>query len=589
MHPIKNGVKQGDALSCTLFLLAMEPLISHINKNETIRSVESTLLQFQWPKALGYADDITCIVKNEHSSKQAIFDEYEKFSKISGLVLNADKTEIYNFSDRYYPGLLAATHIKYLGQDFHILPTRHIKINGVTLCQNKQLQKQLNCNNLIGKMDKHFSSWSKRHLTLLGKIQIYKTFGLSQFLYHLANFEPTLADWKLIKSKINKFLWNKRYENNPAPHRIKKEIFLTPINKGGFGMIDLTEVAAALRLRRHFSLTEKNIHPLSILISKLTAETSYLSAEPLMDLDEILKLNMGVLREKRLKDCIAPEWQLESDLILHENLLHTNINDLIRPRKKQGNEIRILQRRGAATLSEVIRTQELNLPTLRKILLKDLLPVINVIARYYRNIPLPNGMVVHQHKIKGLYGRWVDQVNIPSKMLREILFGREMANPKITLMEHDEQLAYFSKLSKIVNVANKSKMLRLLQGDVYCNDRLYRFGMTESDRCKRCFEKETILHLLNECMYTKAVYDILNINSNDVNEILGVSLGKAALEIRCDIISYIVFRQQTLPPEIFVRTTLEKYAKGMVNNLSVQKVAKEKFRQIFGTEISTVD
>ncbi len=589
MHPIRNGVKQGDALSCTLFILAIEPLIRNINKNETVRSIESTLLQFQWPKALGYADDITCIVKNEQSSKQAIFDEYERFSKISGLVLNADKTEIYNFSDRNHPGLLATTNIKYLGQNFHILPTRHIKINGVTLCQNRQLQKQLNCMDLIVKMDRHFSGWSKRHLTLLGKIQIYKTFGLSQFLYHLANFEPTLADWKLIKMKINKFLWNKKYENNPAPHRIKRETLLTPINKGGFGMIDLTEVAVALRLRRHFSLIQSNIHPLSMLIWKLIEGTGYLSTEPVMDLDEILQLNMGELRAKRLKDCGAPEWQLESDLILHENLLYTHISEITRPRKKQSNEFRTLQRRGIATLNEVIRTQELNLPTLRKMLLKDLFPVINVIARYYRNIPIPNRMEMHQHKIKGLNGRWVDPAKISSKMLREILFGREMVNPKITLMENDEQLAYFSKLSKVVNVANKSKILRLLQGDVYCNDRLYRFGMTESDRCKRCFEKETISHLLSECMYTKAVYGILNINSDDVNEILGVHLGKAALEIRCDIISYIVFRQQSLLPETLVRTTLEKYAKGVVNRPGVQKVAKVKLRQIFGAEVGIED
>lgn len=398
-------------------------------------------------------------------------------------------------------------------------------------------------------------------------------------------FDPNPADWKLIQQKINKFLWNKHYANNTAPPRIKKATLLTPIIRGGFGMIDLAEVATTLRLRRHFSLTGEVIHPMSELIRKLMIGTSYLSGGPILDLDEIVTLNMHVLRAKRIKDCDAQEWQLESDLVLHANLLDVNVRDLTRPRKIQGNELRTLQRRGINTLREIVITQNMNLQILRNIALKELLTVINVIARFYRDTPLPNADESQQHKLRGLQGRWICPKTISARVLREIFFGRGIASPKITIIEHDEGMAYFSNLSKIGSVVNKLKILRLLQGDVYCNDRLYCFGLSEIDSCKRCFEKETILHLLSECPYTMAVYDILNIDTNDINEILGINLGKGSLEIRCDIISYIVFRHHTMPPEILVKTTLEKYAKGLANKPGVQKVAKTLLRQIFGEDI----
>jgi hypothetical protein len=251
-HCVKRGVKQGDALSCTLFILAIEPLIRNIEKNNDIKSIESKTIGFTWPKVLGYADYITCVMVNDRMGKQALFTEYEKFSKNSGLILNADKTEVYNFGniDRGL-NIRQLTRVNYLQKSYVISSIEEIKINGVILCQNRARQRNRNCELLIGKMEKHFANWSRRQLTLLGKIQIYKTFGISQFLYHLTIIEPDFDIWKNINKKVNKFLWNKVYSANqvPAPARIKKETLLAPITYGGFGMIDLNEVVSAVRLK----------------------------------------------------------------------------------------------------------------------------------------------------------------------------------------------------------------------------------------------------------------------------------------------------------------------------------------------------
>jgi len=572
-HKITNGVKQGDALSCTLFILAIEPLLRNIEHNSNIKSISSTELQYNWPKVLGYADDITCMTLNEIGCKQAIFDEYERFSKVSGLMLNAEKTEIYNFKGQFRNNidLLVADSIKYYGKEYLIKPVKEIRVNGVILCKNRHDMKRANCVNLIERMERHFKQWSKRNLTLLGRIQIFKTFGLSQYLYHLAVLEPTPEDWKNIKSKVAKFLWNKHYSNNRAPARIKKEVLLLPIDQGGFGMIEIQEVVAALRLRRHFYLLKNDVHPISGLLKKLVEGTGYLGGKPVIHIDEVLEKNMLCLSQKRKTDFNAPEWQLESDLILQAKLLETNIKDLIRPRKRASREAAQLNRLRVMTLGG-LADQSAAIRKLAKIADKNLEKGITVIGRLYQDGRRPN--VNHEGKLYIGNSRWIDDTLVTSKQLREILFGHRKCSPKITIMDEQEKFRYFKNISKIVSTVNKSKMLRLLHGDVYCGERLFRFGLTDTNLCKRCFQVETIHHLLMECPYTQSVYSLLGIQGYDVNEILGVDLTPAALEIRADILGFLLFRQRSLPPEILISSTYDRYAKGLVDKIAVKRVAE---------------
>ena len=105
-YTIKNGVKQGDALSCILFILAVEPLLRNINGDDNIMGLK--IKDNPIPKALAYADDVACIIHPDQNNLQRIFDHYQSMTNMSGLNLNADKTEIirngnetYNYSLNY--------------------------------------------------------------------------------------------------------------------------------------------------------------------------------------------------------------------------------------------------------------------------------------------------------------------------------------------------------------------------------------------------------------------------------------------------------------------------------------------------------
>jgi hypothetical protein len=92
--PILRSVKQGDALSCVLFVMCMETIVKHIQNNNNIRPIKIKNLLI--PKVLAYADDIAVLVADPQSVSNCI-DTYSEFSKCSGLYLNVDKTEVLSF------------------------------------------------------------------------------------------------------------------------------------------------------------------------------------------------------------------------------------------------------------------------------------------------------------------------------------------------------------------------------------------------------------------------------------------------------------------------------------------------------------
>ncbi len=147
-------------------------------------------------------------------------------------------------------------------------------------------------------------------------------------------------------------------------------------------------------------------------------------------------------------------------------------------------------------------------------------------------------------------------------------------------MDEPEKVCFYKKINKLVSITNKSRILRLLYGDVYCAERTFRFGLSESNLCRRCFATEMIMHLLTECPYTRRVYSLLGITTFDINEILGLYLKRGEFEIRADFLCYLVFRQHTMPPEILVQTTLEKYARGLTVYGGVDKTANAKIREM---------
>ncbi len=124
---VGRGIRQGCPNSPFLFLLAAELLSLHIKHSniEGINNGGNTLIISR------LADD-TCLFLKNDSQVSAALNEFNLFSKASGLVVNSNKSEIVyvNDSNKYYlDGIKVKCHVKYLGVDIYRSDSDRLHLN----------------------------------------------------------------------------------------------------------------------------------------------------------------------------------------------------------------------------------------------------------------------------------------------------------------------------------------------------------------------------------------------------------------------------------------------------------------------------
>ena len=168
------------------------------------------------PKVYAYADDVNAVIKNDRNSLQALFNEYGRLTNSSGLELNADKTEILKkkFNN---DKVLEEFNVNYLNCGYKLKTCEVTKINGIFLQQDPNEMLQINVLKATERMERTFSNWSRRGLSILGKIIIAKTFGISQVIFLMQSLSFTTEHFKKINALLYKFIWNRHFHASKAP------------------------------------------------------------------------------------------------------------------------------------------------------------------------------------------------------------------------------------------------------------------------------------------------------------------------------------------------------------------------------------
>ena len=76
------------------------------------------------------------------------------------------------------------------------------------------------------------------------------------------------------------------------------------------------------------------------------------------------------------------------------------------------------------------------------------------------------------------------------------------------LLNKTDTLSWGLKLAKIESTSHKNIILRVSHGDIYTNEKLFRFGLNTDPLCPRCNEIETLRHKFIECEYTKKIWEL---------------------------------------------------------------------------------
>ena len=508
-YKIKNGVKQGDALSCILFILGIEPLIKNISDDPSITRLRTDGIAI--PKIVSYADDVACMVKPTDTNLQRIFDHYQTMTNTSGLKLNADKTEIITLK-----GNQDVYDIKYNGSEFKISHSKHIKINGLELGFDIEDTRKINFNKIYSAVEGQLHSWSNRGLSLLAKILIFKTFGLSQILFVAATTKFTKTEEAKLNNLIYKFIWNRDMSKSKAPDRIKRSILHGEVKLLGFGMIDFRQIVDSIRIKNVLRLLNDSSHPLNTII-KASLNTSIVRISNVKKIRATIDEAVTQIR-KIWERSLCNTNPLDNSQDILKIVLAEYVGNVIQPKYKN-QRMTILHRHD--TLMEIINSNREH-PILKKIdkNLRCILHYTQSDLSIYGNLQRPS------HDAIPLNNKLISINKITTKMIRVSIKGPCVITTKMITNPNPEIIKALGRnIKNLTNVRLKAVFLRAIHGDVYSGTRLKKFGMSDTDLCQRCSEPETVEHQLLECQYVRELWritsKITSIPTDNLNTVLG--------------------------------------------------------------------
>ena len=527
---IARSVKQGDALSCALFILCIDPLIRKLENNNAIAAIpipKSRYTNIAINNKIGaFADDVGAAVKNDPASIKAIFDDYKLFSGMSGIELNVEKTEILKLN-------VVSTNNAFVPEiinigSCNITTIESIKICGITLSNNEECEYKKNVLDKIVKLEQQLIRWLPRCLTVEGKLLIVKTFGLSQLIYSMQMYKFKSTDLNKIEAIIFKFLWNRKWLG-AAPDRIKRAYLKLPYQNGGLNAPDVKIMDKALKVKQ-FIRAMGSRHSIKYIQMYLLERCGYF---------EYHKLEYAKLCKE---DVIISTYQQSVN----------TLTDYIRLREDQLNQDLANTKAcviASTDIIEYLRRKNVPLVLLRFNLLanhgvESFLHLVNEklfprsdrleecateILRFFPNgwaelVSNPNNNIDADLNLSDSFYavKWKlkSSKKVSVRDIRALLLGCQPElpmpfhnTPKFEILDLDDlhHNPFVNARKSLKAPRDRFFKYRLLHGDVFCNSRMFKFKMVETPNCSFCLDEvETVKHLVWDCPRSVGTWKYIN-------------------------------------------------------------------------------
>ena len=245
---LKQGVPLGDVISPYLFILMVEMLLIKINFSKNLKGITFATHE---SRSETFADDTTIFLERGEANLRTATKYIQNFYTISGLACNIDKTNIIPIGSNTNT---ADTLCPELNMEW----TNTFTILGFEV-DNKLAHLTLNFQKIKDKIKSIISKWKPYHLSLKGRITIAKTKLCSQLTYIATVLDTNDTIINDIQKQINNYI------NNTKPNGrnwINNEMLYIPTERGGLGMIRLTNFCDAIKVSwvRRYAIDKINDH-----------------------------------------------------------------------------------------------------------------------------------------------------------------------------------------------------------------------------------------------------------------------------------------------------------------------------------------
>ena len=232
--PCERGVRQGCCVSPYLFLLVAEILSIKLQNSNEFKGISITSENLNLCKVVQYADDLSLFVKNENELEAALI-IIDNFGMVSGLKLNRQKSMVLPFGG-YQRSFKSVHDVTWLRSE------EFIKILGIYFSGETEASKiDMNWKPKIENMLKIVNRWSKREISLYGRVILCKTFLLSQINYVIQSLVLPEHALNQIDSIFFKFIWQKRDSKKKVFEKIKRKFLCLDCKQGGLKMISIKD------------------------------------------------------------------------------------------------------------------------------------------------------------------------------------------------------------------------------------------------------------------------------------------------------------------------------------------------------------
>ena len=239
--PVEAGIRQGCPFSPLAFILALELFAIKLRADRSVKGLalpHITSAQALLLKLTMYADDMSLYLKDKTDAERILSLVYQ-FSLFSGLEINRHKSELMwlgsaknNNEDLF--GIKSKKKIKILGVFFsNATPAASIEENW-----EKRLEK----------VSRLTALWTKRNLSIAGKICVVKSLLLSQFTYIMQALVIPKEVLARLNTIIFRFIWKKKFSNTRAFEKVKRSILCKDYGEGGLKMINVTDMQISFLL-----------------------------------------------------------------------------------------------------------------------------------------------------------------------------------------------------------------------------------------------------------------------------------------------------------------------------------------------------
>lgn len=226
--PGKKGLRQGDPISSSLFVMAMDILSKDLDKAVS-QEVFKPHPDCYDPLVthLSFADDVLIFFDGSSDSLRGIMQVLLNFQRKSGLALNLRKTKVFIDGNNVSDCQALATQF---GLQQGTLPVKYL---GLPLSPKKLSKRDYQP--LIDRVRARVSSWTAKHLSFAGRLQLIQSviFGIINFWS--AVFPLPKSCFDQLERLCNAFLWSGGTESARSA-KVSWSSVCTGKESGGLGL-----------------------------------------------------------------------------------------------------------------------------------------------------------------------------------------------------------------------------------------------------------------------------------------------------------------------------------------------------------------